>query len=298
MKIEFNTISLVIIALLTWSCSKSNQVELPIELNDVPQSEIEVTEHLFYPDTSQTEREDIYYYQTLFDLKNNAPSSHKWTINKFDENDSLIETSVFHESEDQLAIHINYSYNPYQNYTKYILNKKGDTSQIEKVNGGKYGILTKEVINKWDKSTSSFRYFYVDNLLDSMLIIITNEEEEIIDYAEKHYYSNQSDKKFVVFNYPRKNQLGYVPDTILFNRNQLNRVYTIELPSGDTIGVDILKSEKIIETTYVNLFGTYNQIYNNKGQVIKSTSYLQDNDTTVEFIHYDKKRTLKFKYTK
>lgn len=255
--------------------------------------EIKIIEHVFHPDTTKAEREDIYTYE----FRNGTLSEtlrHKWVINSYDRNDSLIGTSFFTENLEHPITTTQFSYSPYRNSTKYFFNETGDTIQIEKEKYSSDGILTQEFQNleREEPTYYSYNFSYKGGLVDSFAIAFEQESELILNSYEKRYYNQNNEYDSIIFHEVDKKETSKWK----FDRSNSERVHVIDIEHNDTLMTDKYYQGHLTQRIVFNFFETEINDFNKDGRLI--TKQVITTDTVIHAYEYYENRTLEFIYSK
>lgn len=282
---------LILPIILLASCSKESPLIIPDHLKDI--EEVKIIEHVFYPDTTKTEREDIYTYE----YKNRTLSeslSHKWVITSYDDNDSLIRTSFFKESLEYPISTTQFSYSPFRKSTKYLFNEVGDTIQIEKEKYGPDGILTQEFQNLEGEAPTYFSYnfSYKGGLVDSFAIAFKQESELILNSYEKRYYNQKNEYDSIIFHEVDEKETSKWK----FDRSNPQTVYVINTEHNDTLMTDKYYEGQLTQRIVFNFYERDIYEFDESGRVVTQKAIAKD--TLIHFYQYYLDRTLEFIYTK
>lgn len=289
-----------IIALKKWlilpliflaSCNKKSPFIIPDHLKNI--EEMKIIEHVFHPDTTNVEREDIYTY----DYRNRSLSetlSHKWVINSYNRNDSLIGTSFFTENQEHPITTTQFSYSPYRSSTKYLINENGDTIQIENEKYGPDGILTQEFQNleREEPTYYSYNFSYKGGLVDSFAVVRFERNESILSSYDKRYYNQNGEFDSIILHEVEEKETR----KWLFNRSNSGTVYVIDQQSKDTLGIEKYDGRKLTQSIKFGFYETTVSDFDKNGRLISEKVMAED--TVNHFYQYYRNRILEFIYTK
>lgn len=253
--------------------------------------EIKVIEHVFHPDTTNAEREDIYTYE----YRNGTLSetlSHKWVINSYDRNDSLIGTSFFTEKLEHPITTTQFSYSPYRSSTKYFFNETGDTIQIEKEKYVSDGILTQEFQNleREEPTYYSYNFSYKGGLVDSFAVVRFERNESILSSYDKRYYNKNGEFDSIILHDVAEKETR----KWLFNRSNIGTVYVIDSEYQDTLGFEKYDEGKRTQNIQFGYYETTVSDFDKNGRLISKKVMAED--TVIHEYHYYTNKRLEFIY--